>query len=108
MLRDSVHATLLEESEDWNTLAGEEMRRQSLLSLSEAPRVLEVAEPCSPMPAHCSAIGPISNPDSRQIPALTKSAMPLPASLCMLESDAILQKKMATKCLQDLHLKHEA
>ena len=108
MLRHSVHTTLFEESEDLNALAGEEMQRQSSRSLSEAPPVLEVAKPCSPMPAHCSAHPPTFDLGSEQILAPTKSAMQLLASLCLLEFDAILQKKKATKCLQDQHLKHKA
>jgi hypothetical protein len=52
MLRDSVHATLLEESKDLSTLAAEELQRESSSSLSHAPPLAEEADPCSPIVPH--------------------------------------------------------
>jgi hypothetical protein len=100
MLRDFVHASLLEEIGDLDSLVFYEARRDSTSSI--ASTLVQPSTPATPLPMVLSYA---SYNDQVQDAHPTT---PIVTSLCELESGKVLATRMKHNFLKGLHLKHEA
>jgi hypothetical protein len=100
MLRDSVHASLLEEIGDLDSMVSSEARRDSTSSIASTP--MQPSTPAIPLPTG------LSSTSDTNVVQDAHPTIPIVTLLCELESDEVLATRMKQNFLKGLHVKHEA